>query len=190
VTGFVDVPAPIFNNELIVNVSDVSNGAVTATVDLPSQGSCTLGPAEPGTAYAYQEYIIQVDKVLSNGAAFIVYSTRPTVGSPPPTCPLWVGIGFALLLVGLLAIALFWKQQLTDDQRVILRLFCSLCAGLVFSAGLITGAALLKVDAAVGATTKVAVYGTAGVALFLAVWFSFPKVVSLPVGRPKRRSKS
>ena len=91
------------------------------------------------------------------------------------TYQLWIGLGFALFLVIFLMVAFFAKERLTVDQRQILRFLCSLCAA--FSGALITGDALFSMDSTIEASTKIAISGTAGFALFFAVWFTFQTVV-------------
>ena len=94
------------------------------------------------------------------------------------TYQLWIGLGFAVLLTLFLMVAFIQGRRLNDDQRQILRFLCALCAG--FAGALITGDALFKMDAQTGQNTKIAVSGTAGCALFFAVWFTFRKVVPPP----------
>jgi len=91
---------------------------------------------------------------------------------------LWIGFGFALLLVIFLIVAFFKKGELTHAQWAILRFLSSLCAA--FAGALITGDALFKLDGTMGPNTKYAISGTAGFALFFVVWFFFPKPPSKP----------
>jgi hypothetical protein len=174
-TVLIGVPAPVFNGMLIIEVNEVVNDAVTATVKLKSDGSCTLGPAKSGTAYALHGYIIQVDKVSGDGARFIVDSTRPD-DVKLLAYQLRIGVGCALLLITFLVVAVFKKHRLTHKQVAILRFLCSICTGL--SGALFAGGAVFKMDYAVGAATNIALSGTAGCALFFVGWFTFPKVVS------------
>jgi len=109
--------AEIFNHALTIDVDEVSDDAVKATVNVRSWGSCILGPAKPGTAYAYQGYIIQVGKVQGGTATFIVESTHASDAGPGPTYTLWIGAGFVLLLVIYLVVTLAKKQRFTPDQR-------------------------------------------------------------------------
>jgi hypothetical protein len=89
-----------------------------------------------------------------------------------------VGLALVLVLLGFLILAFFKKDQLNDDQRQILRLLSALTAG--FAGALLTGEALFKLDTDMGQNAKLAVQGTAGCALFFAVWFTFKQVTSPP----------
>jgi hypothetical protein len=91
---------------------------------------------------------------------------------------LWVGFGFLSLLVLFLIVAFFTKENLSDDQRTILKLLCALCAA--FAGGFISGDALFKMDLA----TKVFIASSAGFAAFCIVWFFFPKPPSVPPRPP------
>jgi hypothetical protein len=102
---------------------------------------------------------------------------------------LWIGFGFAVLLVLFLMVAFFKAPTMTPGQFAILRFFAALCAG--FAGGLITGEALFRMEGDTGGV-KYLVSGTAGFALFFVVWFFFPKLtppmapdrfrLSLPMG--------
>lgn len=89
---------------------------------------------------------------------------------------LWIGFGFLALLVIFLMASFFLTPRLTADQRGTLKFLSSLCAG--FGGGFLTGGALFEMHKAAGATTFT-VSGTAGFALFLVVWFFYPKVFKL-----------
>lgn len=91
---------------------------------------------------------------------------------------LWIGFGFATILVTFLIIAFFIKERLSDDQRNILRFLCALCAG--FSGALITGEALFNLNTSLGGSTKIAVSGSAGAALFFTIWFTFKTLAPPP----------
>ena len=92
---------------------------------------------------------------------------------------LWIGFAFAALLIGFFIFAFFKAKTLTPDQRTILRFLSALCAG--FAGALITGDALFKMEGSTP-STKYAISGTAGAALFFVVWLFFPKVTALPEG--------
>jgi hypothetical protein len=96
------------------------------------------------------------------------------------TYQLWIGFGFALLLVIFFIVAFFKARELTDDQRSILKFLSALCAA--FAGALITGDALFKMEGTIGQTQKFAITGAAGFALFFTVWFFFPKVARFPEG--------
>jgi hypothetical protein len=95
------------------------------------------------------------------------------------TPQLWIGFGFLALLVIFLICSFFFLPKLTNDQRGTLKFLTALCAA--FAGGFITGDALLKVNKTVGAT-EIAISGTAGFALFFAIWFFYPKVFRLEDG--------
>ncbi|HZR31144.1 MAG TPA: hypothetical protein VFA76_04750 [Terriglobales bacterium] len=95
------------------------------------------------------------------------------------TTPLWIGFSFLALLVIFLICSFFFAPRLTDDQRGTLKLLSSLCAG--FSGGFLTGGALFEMHKTAG-TTTFGISGTAGCALFLVVWFFYPRVFKLDDG--------
>ncbi len=86
----------------------------------------------------------------------------------------WVGFGFALALFGFAMVAFFRRGKLEAHQWVVLRFLLSLCAG--FAGGLLAGEALFKLVENWAAGGQLAVSGTAGFALFLTVWFTFPSL--------------
>ena len=92
------------------------------------------------------------------------------------TAPLWIGFSFLALLVIFLIFSFFYTPKLTDDQRGNLKFLSALCAG--FSGGFLTGGALFEVHKTTGSTTFY-ISGTAGFALFLTVWFFYPRVFKL-----------
>jgi hypothetical protein len=85
---------------------------------------------------------------------------------------LWIGLGFAAFLILFLVVAFFAAPNMTPGQHSILRFFAALCAG--FAGALIAGEALFRMEGDTGGV-KYLVSGTAGFALFFAVWFFFPK---------------
>jgi hypothetical protein len=87
----------------------------------------------------------------------------------------WIGLGFVIVVFAFLILAFFKAPNMTASQRDILKIISSLGAG--FAGALIAGEALFKLQGEIGAGT-VFVSGTSGVALFLVVWFFFPKLVS------------
>jgi hypothetical protein len=84
----------------------------------------------------------------------------------------WVGLGFAAVFVVFLMIAFFAAKNLTDGQRLILRIMSALCGAI--AGVLISGEALLNFSRTVPGG-KLTVSGTAGFAVFFAIWFFFPK---------------
>lgn len=91
---------------------------------------------------------------------------------------LWIGLGFAALLVVFFIVAFFTKDQLSVGQIQILRFLSSLCAG--FAGALIAGDALVKGDVPIGAAGTLAISGTAGFALFFLVWLTFDRTIVPP----------
>ncbi len=89
---------------------------------------------------------------------------------------LWISFGFVLLLVLFLMLAFFLKDRLSDAQRSILRFVCALCAG--FAGFFMTGEALFRLATRLGNGTNLVVSGSAGAALFFAIWFTYDR------GRP------
>ena len=92
------------------------------------------------------------------------------------TAQLWIGFGFLALLIIFLIASFFFTPRLTEDQRGTLKLLSALCAG--FAGGFLTGSALFEMHKTAG-TTTFAISGTAGCALFLVVWFFYPRVFKL-----------
>ncbi len=92
---------------------------------------------------------------------------------------LWIGFGFLLLLVIFLICSFFFQPRLTNDQRGTLKLLSALCAG--FSGGFLAGGALFDMHQTTGTLTY-GISGTAGFALFMIVWFFYPKVFKLDDG--------
>lgn len=90
---------------------------------------------------------------------------------------LWIGTGFAAVLVLFLMIAYFNSSKLEQGQWAILRFLCALCAGA--AGGFLTGEAVFKLTGKLEAG-EVAISGTAGVALFFAVWFTFGNLIQKP----------
>jgi hypothetical protein len=92
---------------------------------------------------------------------------------------LWIGFGFLALLVIFLIFSFFRAPTLTDDQRGSIKFLSALCAA--FSGGFLTGGALFEMHKTTG-TTTFGISGTAGFALFLVVWFFYPRVFKLTDG--------
>ena len=93
---------------------------------------------------------------------------------------LFIGFGFAVLLVFFLMVAFFLAPRMSGDQRTILKFFTALCAA--FAGIAIAGDALFRLNTT--GSTQVAVSGTAGFALFFAVWFFFPKQQNEDTSKP------
>jgi hypothetical protein len=90
---------------------------------------------------------------------------------------LWIGFGFLTGLVIFLMLSFFLSPQLTNDQRATLKFLTALCAGL--AGGFITGGSLFE-GSWTTPSSKIALSGTAGFALFFLVWMSYPKVFAIP----------
>jgi hypothetical protein len=89
------------------------------------------------------------------------------------TPQLWIGFGFLVALVIFLIVSFFVTPRLTDDQRKTIKFLTALCAGV--SGGFISGASVF--DAAwTTPTSRIALSGTAGFALFFAVFVFYNKV--------------
>ncbi|MGP8172971.1 MAG: hypothetical protein ACLP7O_00320 [Terracidiphilus sp.] len=87
------------------------------------------------------------------------------------TAPLWIGLGFLLLLIIFLMCAFFLRQELSTGQQAILKLLSALCAG--FSGGFLAGTALFQLNQTSGPLSY-GISGSAGFALFMVVWFFYP----------------
>ncbi|MBT1699351.1 hypothetical protein KK083_20815 [Fulvivirgaceae bacterium PWU4] len=85
------------------------------------------------------------------------------------TPALWIGFAFLALLLLVLIAFLFIPDKLSSTQKDILHFFMSICAG--FAGGFITGDVLFQLDAKLSDGFKFGISGTAGVALFLVVFF-------------------
>jgi len=88
------------------------------------------------------------------------------------------GVGFAAFLVIFLVIAFFWLKTINQGQWAILRFLCALCAG--GAGAFLTGEAVFNLRGQLSPGTDFAVSGTAGVALFLVVWYGFEKFAPKP----------
>lgn len=85
----------------------------------------------------------------------------------------WVGVAFAIVLVGFLMVTFFGKREPSHSQYNTLRFLTALCGGC--AAGFISGSALFNLNTKFGNGGTVAVSGTAGAALFFVIWFFYPK---------------
>lgn len=92
----------------------------------------------------------------------------------------WVGLGFFAALLVFLILTFVKAKNLSEDQRGILRLISGFSAA--FAGILIAGDVLVKMEGTVTSGTKFLVSGSAGFAMFLIVWFFYPKVSRLPDG--------
>ncbi len=89
------------------------------------------------------------------------------------TPQLWIGFGFLTALVIFLIVAFFVKPRLTDDQRKIMKFLTALCAGV--SGGFLSGASVFDATWTTP-TSKIALSGTAGFALFFVVLIFYNRV--------------
>ena len=97
-------------------------------------------------------------------------------GQTDMTPQLWIGFGFLTALVIFLIVSFFVAPKLTDDQRRTMKFLTALCAGV--AGGFLAGASVFE-GTWTTPTSKIALSGTAGFALFFAVWFFYPKVFTI-----------
>lgn len=90
------------------------------------------------------------------------------------TPQIWIGFAFFATLLVFLIFAFFKTGGISTQQSQILRLLSALCAG--FGGAFLTGEAVVKIDAEYPGL-KMAVSGTAGVGLFLLVWFTWKSLL-------------
>jgi len=90
----------------------------------------------------------------------------------------WVGVAFAIGLVGFLIAIFFLKSNLTQSQYNTLHFLTALCGGC--AGWFIAGSALFKLDTTIGQNGKLTVSGASGAAFFFTVWFLYPKQVQPP----------
>ncbi|CAH1044901.1 hypothetical protein [Halomonas sp. TD01] len=86
---------------------------------------------------------------------------------------LWIGFGFTVSLVVFLIITFFVKDTSSPAQYNTLRFLTALCGG--FAGGFLAGEALFSLQKEYLSGAKLGVSGTAGFAIFFAVWFTYPK---------------
>jgi hypothetical protein len=84
----------------------------------------------------------------------------------------WVGVLFEGAFVAFLMYGINKGRDLNPGQRLMLRILSSLCAGV--GAWLISGEAFFNLSRSIPGG-KVTVSGTAGFAIFFAIWFTFPQ---------------
>jgi hypothetical protein len=89
----------------------------------------------------------------------------------------WIAFGFAALLIVFLIIAYFVGQRLEPQQWQILRFLCALTAA--FAGWFISGAVVVEYAQELAGGGRLTAQGSAGMGLFLLVWFGF-KTVSHP----------
>lgn len=93
------------------------------------------------------------------------------------TPQLWIGFGFLVALVAFLIISYFVELKQSSTRRAILQFLTSLAAG--FAGGFLSGSSIF--DASwTSPTSRIALSGTAGFAIFFAVWFSYQKMFPPP----------
>lgn len=93
------------------------------------------------------------------------------------TPQLWIGFGFLVALVAFLIISYFVELKQSSTRRAILQFLTSLTAG--FAGGFLSGSSIF--DASwTSPTSRIALSGTAGFAIFFAVWFSYQKMFPPP----------
>jgi hypothetical protein len=84
----------------------------------------------------------------------------------------WVGVFFAAAFVVFLMYSINKGKDLNSGQRLMLKILSALCAGI--GAWLIAGEAFFNLSRDLPGG-KLTVSGTAGFAIFLTIWFTFPK---------------
>lgn len=87
---------------------------------------------------------------------------------------LWIAFGFVAFLVLFLVATYFVQDKSTHGQYKTLRFLTALCAG--FAGGFLTGDAIFSMQQQWSSGGKIAISGTAGCALFFAVWFTYGAV--------------
>lgn len=106
-------------------------------------------------------------------------TTQPPAQEPPVhmTPQLWIGFGFLVALVAFLIISYFVELKQSSTRRAIIQFLTSLTAG--FAGGFLSGSSIF--DASwTSPTSRIALSGTAGFAIFFAVWFSYQKMFPPP----------
>lgn len=111
----------------------------------------------------------------------MLFALLQTELNQPPTTNfqmtpwLWIGFGFLAVLLIFLIVSFFAAPNLTNDQRRTIKFLIALCAG--FSGGFLTGGSLFQAKWT-SATATIGISGTAGVAIFFAVFFTYNKFIS------------
>lgn len=100
------------------------------------------------------------------------------------TAQLWIAFGFLALLVLFLMYSVIRPPK--DASHPTVKFLTALCAG--FAGGFFTGEALISINGIAG-STKFAISGTAGMALFFTIWFFYPKVFSHTVAHESDSKK-
>ncbi|HEY1463253.1 MAG TPA: hypothetical protein VGF44_07540 [Terriglobales bacterium] len=86
---------------------------------------------------------------------------------------LWIGFGFLAAFVVFLGFTIYKPPPRGSQGRATMRIFSSLCCG--FAGGFLTGAAVFNATFT-HALGKVGISGSAGIALFLTVFFFYDKI--------------
>jgi hypothetical protein len=106
-------------------------------------------------------------------------TTAQTVSPDAPPLPLtmnpilWIGFGFLVAFVVFLGFTIYKPPPRGSQGRATMRIFSSLCCG--FAGGFLTGAAIFNATFT-HALGKVGIFGSAGIALFLTVFFFYDKM--------------
>jgi hypothetical protein len=110
------------------------------------------------------------------------------------TPQLWIGFGFLVPLIAFFIISYFVDLKQNNTRRSILQFLASLTAA--FAGGFISGNSIFDSNWTTP-TSRIALSGTAGFAIFFAVWFGYQKMFpppgltaenSLPIDIPKEWS--
>ncbi len=89
------------------------------------------------------------------------------------TPQLWIAVGFSAALTVFLMITYFVRDTSSAAQNRTLRFLTALCAG--FAGGPFTGEALFRIERSISGGLNFFISGTAGCALFFAIWFTYGK---------------
>ena len=141
--------------------------ALDKAKDQRSPSSATTHPeSAPKPQQTTQSHAAQNPAATANQA--IPPDTQPM---PVTTGPiLWIGFGFTTALVLLGIVTLWFPPKRGSQGRAAMRLLMSLCAA--FAGGFLTGAAIFN-GSFTHALGKVSISGSAGIALFLTVFFFY-----------------
>jgi hypothetical protein len=90
-----------------------------------------------------------------------------------------VGLIFFAILIGFLIVTFFIKGKLEPSQYNTLHFLTAMCAGC--AGGFIAGGALVEINAEIGTGQKMGISATAGFALLIIIWFTYPKRTPPPL---------
>lgn len=93
------------------------------------------------------------------------------------TPQLWIAVVFAAVLVGFFMVAYFTGGNMTLSQQNILRFLAATCAGCF--GGFLSGDLIIRYEVA-GPAGNFALSATAGIALFVFIWWTWHRAVPMP----------